>query len=349
MRTATDVELQSVVLHWVRPRQGKPNPELSELELPVVHLPPEVHTFLTHHIARTLQDPVAQAATFDDQNPALASGQVDRLFPSAGDDEFLDASQALVTQLFEIMAGDGRIKDGTIVVARFGVRIDGEAETYVAILKLDPSNQYRSTMVDYEGKARLELSIVSGILPSNEARLQKAAVFRRFNESDEYQLLLVDRQVDGYADWFVRGFLAVSPSMTDEQRTKGFNRGVEIGIQKLETKFDIAPETATAIAVARDVALEQGTVTVDDWVSNQSRLSGEERDLLRSEITKKVPDPQFRVDASADPGYGTTSFVGSDGLRVSINSDAADRIDAERSPVTGVWTVTITTDDWRQR
>ena len=349
MRTATDVELQNVILHWVRPRQGKTSPELSDLELPVADLPEEVHSFLTHHLTRTLQDPVAQAARFDDRDSGVVSGQVDRLFPSEGNDEFLDASQTLVTTHFDIVANDGRINDGTIAVARFRIQIDDGAQTYVAILKLDPSDQYRSTMVEHDGKARLELSIVSGILPSNEARLQKAAVFREFDEDDEYQLLLIDRQVEGYADWFVKGFLAVSPSMTNEQRTKGFRRGVEIGIQKLETKFDIAPETATAIAVSRDAALKHGTVTVDDWVNNQPALSDEERDLLRGEINKKVPDPQFQVAAADDPSFGTTNFVGSHGLRVAINTDALARINAERNAVTGVWTVTITTDDWRQR
>jgi len=350
MRTATDVELRNVILHWARPRLGKKMPELSELALAVDALPPEVAGFLVRHLGGVLADTAARAANFEPQQTGQVSGLVGDLLPDddlIGDVEFVQASRGIVEALFGVMAADGRINDGTIVVARFSVRIDGRTDTYVAVLKLDPSDQYRAEMHTHEGKARLEFEVVSGILPSRQERLHKAAVFRRFDEAAEYQFLVIDRQVGDVADWFVERFLGAALARTDQERTKGSIRGVTIGIQRLEEEFEIDAETSSELAEARDAAMQNHTVDVEDWVDNRVRLEDSERALLRSEIAKKVPDRRFTVSLD-DARPATTTFVGSDGLRVSILTEALNKVTADRDD-SGTWTVSIETRDWRRR
>jgi hypothetical protein len=352
MRNATDPHLVEAILHQVQPRSGATGPTLSDIPLTVADQPDEVRAFLRHHIEKGLNDPRAVASRFKGQDLDVAMTAASLLRR----DSFVEASQELADRLFAIAEEDGRIPDGTIVFALYvdhpladGQEIPDEA-LRAAILKLDPSSQFRSTATtNPEGQKQVRFRQVTGVLPSVRERLQKSAFFRTYAPDLDYQLIVLDRQTAGGAQWFTDTFFESEPALDAAERVERFYRAVS----QVEASLRQAGQDREARSVlrARDQALRDEEISVETFVANRTELDAEQKQNLRIAITKHLPDPEFKVDRQrADRLLRKASYVGDHGLRVSVEQESRDEmITVSYSPADNLHTVVIRTRTWEER
>jgi hypothetical protein len=338
VRNYADIRVNRGALHVVAPKDG----HLRLTETPL-DLGDGVGEFLAEHVQGGLSDRKATAARFIVMGQDRVSGVCDRILASGA--QFVQRSGRLAQLLYAASEGDERVSDGTFAV----LRCQSADDPFLAMLKLDPSNQYRTVEdQDEKGRNRNRLELEQGILPGVRERLQKAAFVRSVG-NEEFDMLLVDRQRPGevVSRFFIQDFLGAEPAFDAKERTTAIYKVLT------NVKNEVAPGL-------RPVELERldryikGQVAgdhlnVDEMVGG---LPVEEpiRQMFDEQIRAVLTDRDFDIDnATAVNLLKQKRFAGSNGLRVSVPTEfAADMIAAEPPGADGRWTVTIRTREWRE-
>jgi hypothetical protein len=303
-----------------------------------------VGEFLVGHVRRGLADRKATAAKFIVLGQERVSGVCGRILGSAS--QFVQRSGRLAQLLYAASEHDERVTGGTFAV----LRCQSAAEPFVAMLKLDPSDHYRTVEdEDERGRDRNRLVVEQGILPSIRERLLKAAFVRSVG-GGEYDMLLVDRQRPGevVSRFFIQDFLGAEPAFDAKERT------ATVYTVLTNVKNEVAPQMEP-VALERLDRYIKGQVA-GDHINVDEMIAGlpvDESVRRRFEelLTAAIPDRDFDVD-------GTTAvsllkqkrFTGDNGLRVSVPAEFFEDMVVSDPPdaADGRWTITIRTREWRQ-
>jgi hypothetical protein len=237
LRDLQNIAVARGVVHLVAPRSK--GLLLSEAEPPLAS---GVADFLAGHVDQGLRDPQAKAANFVVHGKDRVSGLCGRLLAPRA--RLVEISRQLATRLYDVMEGDGRISDGTLAVLLSDATDgDGNRQRFVALLKLDPSDGFRTVEdTDADGRHVLRIELESEILPTVRERVQKCAFVHIANPSAEYEMLLVDRQrgrqreLDVVSRFFVSDFLGAEFVLDPAERTKRLYRSLR------EARNDVADE-----------------------------------------------------------------------------------------------------------
>jgi nucleoid-associated protein YejK len=338
MRNYTDVRVLRGALHVVSPKVGRLRLTATPLDLGN-----GVAAFLVGHVSSGLADDKAKAAGFIVIGDDRASGLCRRLLESGS--HFVERSGQLAQLLYTASEGDERVSDGSFLV----LRCQSAEEPFVAMLKLDPSNEYRTVEdLDDQGRLRNRLELEQGILPSVRERLLKAAFVRSVGAED-YDMLLVDRQRPGevVSRFFIQDFLGAEPALDPKTRTTTLYRTLTT------IKNEVAPQL-------EPVELERLEVYINgqvagDHVNIPELIDGlpvdeQVRQRFNERITDALPDRDFEVDSETALNLlKNRRFAGDNGLRVSIPAQFfRDMVDAQPPGDDGHWTITIHTREWRE-
>lgn len=345
MRLYAKVTVDRAAVHVVAPKRGQLLQSSAE-----VHLDVGVRSFLTQHICKGLSDSNAVAARFKVTGEGRAEGVCRTIEASGGD--FVAHSGRLAKLLYEASGSDAktdaRISDGTLVVVRCSADDAGATVHFVGLLKLDPSDAYRTEEGVEAGKPVVRLVAQPNTLPSPRERLQKAAFVRAAGKG--YDALVVDNQRRGavIADFFLDGFLGLEHASDDVERTRELYRTLNHTFD--DQKANLDPDEYAQLDVFIRGAMSSGHIDVDA-------------------ITQALPAPapvkrEFtaRLDAIADRQFSTDPqtvkellqvrrFKGDHGLRVSARSDNFDDMVTVQPPSHSgdAYVITIRTKEWRER
>lgn len=338
MRNYTDVRIQNGALHVVAPKGGRLR--LSETQLDLGN---GVGEFLAGHVVRGLADGKARAANFIVKGANRTSGLCGRIVTSGT--KFVERSGQLAQLLYTASEADERVSDGSFAVLRCG----SAQEQFVAMLKLDPSDQYRTVEdQDEQGRRRNRMELEGGILPSVRERLLKA-VFVRSTRADGYDMLLLDRQRPGevVSRFFIQDFLGAEPALDAKTRTTTLYKALT------NVKNQVAPELEAVVRERLDVYIK-GQVA-GDHVNVEELVAGlpveqEVRERFEEKITTDLPDRDFEVDpGTAANLLKSRRFTGDNGLRVSAPDQFfQDMVDSQPPGDDGFWTITVRTRQWRE-
>src|SRR6266700_289959 len=187
MREVEKVELERAILHQVE--AGSSGLRMSGRELPL-SASPKLGEFLAGHIRNGLKDSQTRAAKWP---PQVASAEVPATCQALldGSLDLITASQRLATALQAAIGDDQRIARGALAVALYRDAAAGEleAEHYVALVKLDPSDVFRPEWhTDENGMRYLSVSELPDALPTLRERLQKCAFVRMMRPGEDYHL-----------------------------------------------------------------------------------------------------------------------------------------------------------------
>ena len=349
MREVEKVGLERAILHQVE--AGSSGLRMSGRELPLGDSP-KLAEFVAGHIHNGLRDSQtraakwpAQAASADDV-PATCQALLD------GTLDLITASQRLATALHGAIGDDRRIARGALAVAlyRDATASDLEAEHYVAMVKLDPSDVFRPEWhTDENGTSYLSVSELPDALPTLRERLQKCAFVQTSRPGENYHLLVLDRQVpDVSARFFMEGFLGAEVAFDDKALTEGLYMAIDQARGKLQD---------SGLPVDRLVALDDAVqglfageaIDLAEWLPT---LPPAERNAIDEEVRNRQLDRAFEVypDTRKRLVTGKVRYRGDNGLRVQVNRTAykdivhVDEIEGQRPRR---FRVTIETSIWQ--
>ena len=348
MREVEKVGLERAILHQVE--AGSSGLRMSGRELPLGDSP-KLAEFVAGHIQNGLRDSQTRAAKWPAQ---VASAEVPATCQALLDGtlDLITSSQRLATALHGAIGDDQRIARGALAVAvyRDATASDLEAEHYVAMVKLDPSDVFRPEWrTDENGTSYLSVSELRDALPTLRERLQKCAFVRTMRPGEDYHLLVLDRQVpDVSARFFMEGFLGAEVAFDDKALTEGLYRAIDHARGKLQDS-GLPVERLVALDDAVQGLFAGEAIDLAEWLPT---LPSAERNAIDEEVRSRQLDRAFEVypDTQKRLVTGKVRYRGDNGLRVQVNRTAFKdmvHVDEIEGQMPRRFRVTIETSIWK--
>ena len=313
------IGLERAILHQVDP--GPSGLRLSSRELPLDDSP-KLAEFLAGHIGNGVKDSQTRAAKW---LPSATPAQVPTACQALldGTRDLVTASHQLATALYAAIGDDQRIARGALAVCVYSdAAVSGpDAEHFVALVKLDPTDVFRPEWhTDKSGLSYLSVSELPDALPTLRERLQKCAFVRATHPGDDYQLLVLDRQVaDVSARFFMEGFLGAEVAFDDKALTEGLYRALITARRQLQATLPVDRLIALDDAIRGLFAGE--TVDLEEW---RRTLPQVERNAVDNEVRQRHLDRAFTLDRGTQARLlgGKIRYRGDNGLQVQVDRDA---------------------------
>ena len=335
MRDIEDIKVTHAIAHQVSADQQR----LSDVAL---DLDDAIKTYLATHIIRGLNDQQAKAATFN----ANSGVGTTSLAISRSARDFISRSHSITAALYDIVQRDRRIAPATFVVARASGTLNGQPQSIVALLKLDPAGAYRTITRNQDGQIVVKLQAEKNVLPSENERIQKCA----FISEGAYNCLVVDRQTHRevqIADFFMR-FLGVEFYQDSKQRTIALARG----LHEIRRNFADRWSTTDMNQLDRQITATLQSAAIDTQHVIQSFTTDPtERAEMTQILNAALPDRTFNLDEETSRAmYGRVTYEGDNRLRVSVQRDFLNMIRTSDDPNDpDVTIVEIRTRKWQPK
>lgn len=326
MRHSDGIQIQRAIVHLINPK-ATGGFVLSERELP---LPShgDFKEYLEGHIEKSLHDPAARAARF------VRPGNGAVVFPICtgfllGKCKFVAGSRDIATYMHSLVLKDKRISAGTLAVCTYKVDNKPDVDSFLAILKLDPSRVFQPAFVkDDKGRTYVTVQKIDDAVPSAGERLQKCAFIRHVDDgAADYDMMILDLQKRGSdepAQFFTTDFLAAQLMADAQTLTKDFYLRATTALS--EIRDEIGPAKADKVRKAIDAAVHSAQVNVEEWIDGL-RISKKAKGHLRSEITATIPDPVFDTDETiADKLTRKRVLKGKYDLKISVSAAYYDKV-----------------------
>jgi 37-kD nucleoid-associated bacterial protein len=318
MRDIEKVGLEGAILHQVE--AGSAGLRMSSRELPLGDSP-KLADFLAGHIQNGLRDSQTRAAKWSE---AVSSAEVPATCQALldGSLDLVTASQRLAAALHAAIGDDHRIARGALAVALYrDAAGDLNAERFVAMVKLDPSDVFRPEWItDQDGAIYLSVSEMPDALPTLREKLQKCAFVRTGRPEDDYQLLVLDRQVpEVSARFFMEGFLGAEVAFDDKALTEGLYRALITVRRRLQATLPLERLIALDDAIQGLFAGE--AVDLGEWLPT---LPTTERNAIEEEVRQRHLDRAFSLHRATQAHLltGKVRYRGDNGLQVQVDRDA---------------------------
>jgi hypothetical protein len=283
MTSTRQLQIRKTIIHRIDHRNYD-TPLLSDKDSPI---PEEVARLLMHWISSNREHRHARTARFVE--PLNDMGQMSELCNDilTMPDSFVPRSKEIATRLFQIMSGNKRISPGDLVICTF-VEGDDQDSEWLALLKVDTEDGFVGEREQTDGRVRVVLRRVPGILPVGE--LQKCAFILPPNLRLErgYDLVVLDQQAVRYgikspvASFFVRDFLQCEVGSEEPEKVRGFEKefravlesvwNAETNPEKKKSLEDLAAKLLKPIQglKVKDRDLRSSAEEVDLLVQNHS-------------------------------------------------------------------------------
>lgn len=323
MRDIEKIGLEWAILHQVE--AGPSGLRTSSRELPLDDSP-KLAEFLAGHIRNGLKDSQTRAAKWlPSETVAPVPAACKDLL--GGTPDLITPSHQLATALHAAIGDDQRIARGALAVCvyRDAAASDAVAEHFIALVKLDPSDVFQPTwQTDESGLSYLSVTELPDALPTLHERLQKCAFVRATRPGDEYQLLVLDRQVaDVSARFFMEGFLGAEVAFDDKALTENLYRALITARRQLQATLPLDQLVALDDSIRGLFAGE--TVDLGEWLPT---LPQAERNAIDNEVLRRHLDRAFPLHRATQARLlgGKVRYRGDNGLQVQVDRDAYDDV-----------------------
>lgn len=321
MRDATDIQLDQLIIHIINPR--KPDGlKLSQRTLPLDEERNLTHYF-TKHIQNSLQDSAIKAARFSALNDGVVAGVCKSLLHGSLD--MVDGSKQLAEILHGIINSDGRISPGNLAIAIYQAG-NYPGMHFLALLKIDPSNAFRPQIKeDSQGNKYVSFETTTDVMPTTRERLQKCGFIQPLDPRQDYDMMLLDRQVQQQvAQFFTRDFLGAELTFDDQKRTDVLYKSLMSASNKLRPQ--LTPKENETLCQAINYAVSSNSINIDDWLQALV-LDDQHKDKINQIVSQRLPDRQFAIDTTYSQKLTRKRhFRGDYNLQVDILADEYDQV-----------------------
>lgn len=211
-----EVNIREAVIHILD--NNAEEPILNEFAL---DLNEENYTFLLKHIQRCLNDEGLKYAKFNKERNIVKNISQEYL---NGENNILDVSKELAKQMFIMMRAKGNIPSCDLITVTFST----EYGMFLGIFKMDYIKNYLHTVQYVDDKIGIDIVPQFTGLPASSSRIQKCAFIKTINESNEYDLMIIDKKLknksaeDYGSNWFEQNYLGCTVIDNERDETRDF-------------------------------------------------------------------------------------------------------------------------------
>ena len=324
MDASGTIQVTHAIVHLVDPKRPGGYAR-SERTLPLAD-EPEVAEFLVSRIRIGLRDPSTRTALFDPEARDGIRSECERAM-RGGRSSFVSASRKIAARLHDILNNDKRISGATLVVCRFTLESDGTSDSWLGVLKMDPSRVFRPVVrKDSTGAQFVTFESIQNVLPTSGDRLQKCGFVPAPDADKPFDLVLLDRQhsvADEAARFFTEDFFGATLTADPRQSTRRFYTGV-LGVLD-DLRESLPPKKAEQVRQSLDEVVQLEDFVVDEWIS-ESRIPETAKQAIRDQLSGSVP-PRVIVDASvASKLTRKRTYRGDNGFSLTVGTEPGEAV-----------------------
>lgn len=318
MRKITQIEVEELAIH-ILDHHSHVGLVLSEATI-FTSQRKSLSDYICNHILNSLKDESSKAAKF-------VPSQVDNFISQIANDllenriDLLSSSRQIAQKLYDIIKNDNRISSGVLVICLFK-DLEDNRQNYLAILKLDGGVVFKpETITDEKGRQVIDFQKIPNTLPSENEKLQKCAFIRSSDSSNNYDLIILDRQTkntEGVSRFFAKDFLSVELAYDSKTRTKELYKGLIEAQNQL--RHELTAKENSRLSEATRYVMSTEIVDIDNFIEAMA-IPEKPKKVLDQIVRKFVPDRKFEIDLEV--GRKMTSkkkFRGEQGFRLEINA-----------------------------
>lgn len=222
MEYINDVNIQEAVIHILDSVAGEP--VLNEYAL---DLSEDTYNFLYRHIEKCFKDEELKYAIFNPERSIVKEVVQDHL--NGIENNIINLSQEVARQLFAVMSGNASIPSCDLIV----VSIVTDQGPMIGLLKMDYVKNFTHQVDFVDNKIGIGIIPQSAGLPGSSQRIQKAAFIKPIRDTDEYNLMVIDKQKKSKdkeeygANYFINNFLGCNIVNNERDMTKTFLKATE--------------------------------------------------------------------------------------------------------------------------
>jgi hypothetical protein len=324
MRNATDVVVQRAIVHRINHlKQTLTNSDV-ELDL---NANPKLRDYFSDQVKNALEDSQTSSARFSANGSQAALTETYKIL--ADKNSLIPSSQELARLLMTAMGTDARIKPETSNLAGCVYTASNyPGASFLALIKIDPNEALVEKVTKQKGKQIVTFDVVADVLPTKDVKLRKAALIPQKGTVKDLDLLLLDRQVTGVANFFALAFLNTTLVLDPNTSTKKFIFATESTRKVLmkapeNTAEHIGPTESDVYMRHVEAAVRRGRVNRTKFVQ-ESPLPPKAREVLDKQLQKQFPEDnliKFDKDYAQEFFLKKMRYRGDDGVLLEVNAD----------------------------
>lgn len=319
MRKITEIEVKELAVH-ILDHHSDVGLVLSEATI-LTEQRQSLADYVCNHILNSLKDESSKAAKFiPDRAENFISQIANDLLEQRID--LLGSSRQIAQRLYDIIKDDSRISSGVLLVCLFR-DLEGDRQNYLAILKLDGGVVFKpETITDEKGRQVIDFQRIPNTLPSENEKLQKCAFIRSSNSSQNYDLVVLDRQArntEEVSKFFAEDFLGVELAYDSKTRTKELYKGLIEAQNQL--RHELTAEENSKLSEATRYVMRTEIVDVDNFIQTMA-IPEKAKQVIDCIVRQFVPDRKFEIDSEV--GRKMTrkkKFKGEQGFKLEMNAN----------------------------
>ncbi|MGJ0847537.1 nucleoid-associated protein [Tissierella praeacuta] len=278
----------------------------------------KINTLLTTHIIKSINEDLRRLAKFESEKNIVKEACQEII---ADDHKFINNSKIIASYLYDSMKSRPNISPANFVICLCIT----EGTKFISLLKMDFNENFQTKVEDIEGKIKISIISTGMGIPSKNQKIQKCAFIKSYDETSEYDIILLDKQAikskkdNLVSDFFAISFLHCKLARTDSDNTRDFKT---ITQKFIYSNFSDNPQKTSELQQLLVSTLQTGeSVNV---VSFAEQAFGNDARLLedyKNIISSKIGDHTFDIDEetvnkttrnrtyTTDTGFKITSKV----------------------------------------
>lgn len=221
MEYIKEININEAVIHILD--NSADAPVLNEFRL---ELKDEIYKYLLKHIERCLKDEELKYAIFNKERNIVKEVCIEYL---SGHNDLLEVSKELARQMFILVKSNTNIPSCDLITVSFST----EYGPMLGIFKMDYIKNFIHKIDFVEQKIGIDIIPQFTGLPVSSQRIQKCAFIKPFQEDQEFNLMVIDKQSkskgteDYGTNYFIGNFLHCTIIENERDKTKNFVKAAE--------------------------------------------------------------------------------------------------------------------------
>lgn len=289
----------------------------------ILEIDDDSEKLITTHIKKSINDDNTNIAKFKTDEGVLGVKDACQKIIESNDDElFITQSKIIANRLYSVMT---RVTtSANFVVCKY----KADDKSYVTLLKMDFNDITQSKRIEIDGKIKVVLEKKGVAMPNIKQKLHKCIFYKSFEETSDYDIIILDRQVDKeekeVSDFFADRFLQCHVCGTDKINTRKFKKLTE---EFLRDSFNRDEMYFKRRDLLLDTLITSDQILVDDFA--RTLFGDDEYNIER--YKKKISDELGHLNIKVDPDYKRNNitkrkYETEEGITINLSNDLIDKI-----------------------